>query len=310
MSLNSREKELYEAIHAMTLADVRNELERYSLPTTGTRTSCTQRLFKYKRQQIPKESASKSNRPRRPITRQAAKAQGQAESTTVDFDVAEPSLQFVAQDNTAQSVEEQQITTNETLATNLDREYSVEEIEQRVGKRLDERLTKQLAEWQDNILHTIKEMQTIATKPPEGEISCVEEKDRLVEASTPFTDRVSGHVSEGVTQLVRKQKFVGSSIEVVMYELQRVLTGEEMHKPLSKVLERLNSLEKEYSGIVQELIAVLPSEVSVTEEVSKWAAFQQQILGITMLAEQQISIQSEIEGSKKQLSTTSHANPV
>ena len=69
-------------------------------------------------------------------------------------------------------------------------------------------------------------MQTIATKPPEGEISCVEEKDRLVEASTQFTDRVSVHVSEGVTQLVRKQKFVGSSIEVVMYELQRVLTGE------------------------------------------------------------------------------------
>ena len=59
MSLNSREKELYEAIHAMALADMRNELERYSLPTTGTRTSCTQRLSKYKRQQIPKESASK-----------------------------------------------------------------------------------------------------------------------------------------------------------------------------------------------------------------------------------------------------------
>ena len=74
MSLNSREKELYEAIHAMTLADVQNELERYSLPMTGTRTSCTQRLFKFKRQQIPKESASKSNRPRRPITHQAAKA--------------------------------------------------------------------------------------------------------------------------------------------------------------------------------------------------------------------------------------------
>ena len=64
--------------------------------------------------------------------------------------MAEPSLQFVAQDNNAQSVEEQQITT-ETLETNLDREYSVEEIEQQVGKRLDERLTKQLAEWQDNI---------------------------------------------------------------------------------------------------------------------------------------------------------------
>ena len=51
-----------------------------------------------------------------------------------------------------------------------------------------------------------------------------------------------------------------------------------MHKPLSKVLERLNSLEKEYSGIVQELIAILPSEVSVTDEVSKWAAGERLIV--------------------------------
>ena len=235
MSLNDREKELYELVHAMTLADVRNELEPYSLPTTGTRTSCTQRLFKYKRQQIPKESASKSNRSRRPITRQAAKTQGQAEST-------------------------------------------------------------QLAQWQDNILRTVTEIQTAATKPP-------------VEASTPL-NRMNHYGSEFITQLVRKQKFVGTSIEVVIHEIQRVLAGEELHKPLNKVLERLIPLEKEYGGIVQELIAILPSEDSVNDEVTKWAAFQQQILGVTMLAEQQISIQSEIKDSKRQLSTTSHANPV
>ena len=191
----------------MNLADVRNELERYSLPTTGTRTSCTQRLFKYKRQQLPKESASKSTRPKRATMRQTAKTQGQTESTTVqDFEVAGPSLQFVAQDSTAQSVVEQQI-------TNVDREYSIENIEQRVGKVLDDRLTTQSTKWQDNILHTLTEIQTIATKPPVGEISCVEEKDRLIEASTPF-NRVSGHESERVTQIVQKQKFVGTSIEV------------------------------------------------------------------------------------------------
>ena len=209
----------------MNLADVRNELERYSLPTTGTRTSCTQRLFKYKRQQLPKESASKSTRPRRATTRQTVKTQGQTESTTVqDFEVAGPSLQFIAaQDSTAQSVVEQ-ITTNETLETNVNREFTIENIEQRVGKVFDERLTTQLAKWQDNILHTLTEIQTIATKPPVGEISCVEEKDRLIEASTSFS-RVSGHESEGVTQLVQKQKFVGTSIEVVMHELARNYTN-------------------------------------------------------------------------------------
>ena len=49
---------------------------------------------------------------------------------------------------------------------------------------------------------------------------------------------------------------------------------------------------------------------SVTVEVNRWAAFQQEILEITMLTEQQISIQSEIEDSKKQLSATEHCNPV
>ena len=49
---------------------------------------------------------------------------------------------------------------------------------------------------------------------------------------------------------------------------------------------------------------------SVTAEVNRWAAFQQEILEITMLTEQQISIQSEIENSKKKLSATEHCNPV
>ena len=97
---------------------------------------------------------------------------------------------------------------------------------------------------------------------------------------------------------------------MVIHEIQRVLAGEELHKPLNKVLERLIPSEKEYGGIVQELIAILPSEDLVNDEVTKWAAFQQQILGVTLLAKQQISIQSEIEDSKRQLSTTSHANSV
>ena len=79
--MNESEKELYQAVHAMTFADVRNELQLHSLPITGTRTSCTQRLFKYKRQQLATESTSKVNPSKRMITRQAAKAQ--AELATV-----------------------------------------------------------------------------------------------------------------------------------------------------------------------------------------------------------------------------------
>ena len=112
---------------------------------------------------------------------------------------------------------------------------------------------------------------------------------------------------EGISQLGRKQKFVGTSIEVLMHEMHKLMTDEKSQRRLDKALERLNSLEKEYSRIVQELIAILPNEESVNDEVRKWALFQQEILEITMLAEQQISLQTE--DTKRQFSTTSPSNP-
>ncbi|CAB3983481.1 Hypothetical predicted protein [Paramuricea clavata] len=115
---------------------------------------------------------------------------------------------------------------------------------------------------------------------------------------------------EGISQLVRKQKFVGTSIEVLIYEMHKLMNDEKSQVLLDKALERLNSLETEYSRIVQELISILPNEESVNDEVRRWALFQQEILEITMLAEYQISIQSKEENSKGQFSTTNHSNPV
>ena len=80
--MDEREKALYQAILALSIPDLRNELEHYNLPTIGTRTTCIQRLFKYKRPQLAKDSVSKSNRAKG-VTRQTAKAQGEAEQTTL-----------------------------------------------------------------------------------------------------------------------------------------------------------------------------------------------------------------------------------
>jgi hypothetical protein len=93
-----------------------------------------------------------------------------------------------------------------------------------------------------------------------------------------------------------------------MHEMHKLMTDEKSQRRLDKALERLNSLEKEYSRIVPELIAILPNEESVNDEVRKWVLFQQEILEITMLAEQQISLQTE--DTKRQFSTTSPSNPV
>ena len=146
-------------------------------------------------------------------------------------------------------------------------------------------------------------------KSPAQKIPIVEDKGQPVESSTPFK-RVNPYENIEVTQLVRRKRFLATSIGVVIREVQRLIDGDRTHKQLSKTLERLNSLEKEYSGLVQELIAILPSEEVVMDEVNSWAVFQQEILEITMLAEQQISVQLETEESKKQLSTAEHSTPV
>jgi hypothetical protein len=163
-TMNESEKELYQVVHAMTFADVRNELQLHSLPITGTRTSCT-RLFKYKRQQLATESASKVNLPKRIITRQAAKAQ--AELATVQNLEGEGSLtQFAAQE-ALNIPSEQEASSNETLEAKVNgAKLSTEEIDQRVEQILDTRLAKHLAEWQEQFLQVLTETQIAANKVP------------------------------------------------------------------------------------------------------------------------------------------------
>jgi hypothetical protein len=164
--MNESEKELYQAVHAMTFPDVRNELQLHSLPITGTRTSCTQRLFKYKQQQLATESASKVNLPKRIITRQAAKAQ--VELATVQNLEGEGSFftQFAAQE-ALNIPSEQEASSNETLEAKVNgAKLSTEEIDQHVQQILDTRLAKHLAEWQEQFLQVLTETQITTNKSP------------------------------------------------------------------------------------------------------------------------------------------------
>ena len=320
--MEEQEKALYQTILALSIPDLRNELEHNNLPTTGTRTTCIQRLFKYKRQQLAKESVPKSSKPKR-IIRQTARAQDKAERTTLQHSETERLSQTTSQNSEAapsqsdapqdpiQTFVEEQTPPKKTLDHEVKRseEYPTQDFEQRVEKLLDERLAVQLGEWQEKFLQTLAESQLTFMKSPAQKIPIVEDKGQPVESSTPFK-RVNPYENIEVTQLVRRKRFLATSIGVVIREVQRLIDGDRTHKQLSKTLERLNSLEKEYSGLVQELIAILPSEEVVMDEVNSWAVFQQEILEITMLAEQQISVQLETEESKKQLSTAEHSNPV
>ncbi len=72
----------------------------------------------------------------------------------------------------------------------------------------------------------------------------------------------------------------------------------------------MNSLEKEYSGVCSRAYAICQVKGICNDEGIDGQHFQQEILEITMLAEQTISTQSEIEDSKMQLSSNAAPNPV
>ena len=57
-TMNEAEQELYQSIYAMTIPDVRSELERCNLPTTGTKTARCQRLTSASDSSFLKESKS------------------------------------------------------------------------------------------------------------------------------------------------------------------------------------------------------------------------------------------------------------
>jgi hypothetical protein len=173
------------------------------------------------------------------ITRQTAKAQ--AELATVQNLEGEGSLaQFAAHE--ALNIP------NETLEAKVinGAKLSTKEIDQRVEQILDTRLAKHLAEWQEQFLKVLTETQIAANMSPDVEKPGVKEKGRPLEASTPF-NKMSHCDDEGISQLVRKQKFVGTSIEVLMHEMHKLMNDEKSQGRLDKALERLNSLETEYS---------------------------------------------------------------
>jgi superfamily II helicase len=140
-------------------------------------------------------------------------------------------------------------------------------------------LAKHFAEWQEQFLKVLTETQIAANMSPVVEKPGVKEKGHQTrEASTPF-NKMSHCDDEGISQLVRKQKCVGKLIEVLMHEMHKLVTDEKSQRRLDKALERLNSFEKQYSRIVQELIAILPNEESVNGEVRKWGVISTRNFG-------------------------------
>ena len=78
-SMSEAEQELYQAIYSMATADVRNELQQKNLPTTGTKTACCQRLYKFKRQFVLQaQRQSRTPVVSKITTRQGARNQAQA----------------------------------------------------------------------------------------------------------------------------------------------------------------------------------------------------------------------------------------
>ena len=91
-----------------------------------------------------------------------------------------------------------------------------------------------------------------------------------------------------------------STITVVCEETCKLHKQENSYKEIEKALQRLNSLERDYSSIIQNLVeteSVMDEEL-VDEEIQKWAVFQQRILKVSSLAEKYISTHSDMESEK------------
>ncbi|CAB3986449.1 Hypothetical predicted protein [Paramuricea clavata] len=211
--MNKSEKELYQAVHAMTFTDIRNELQLHSLPITFTRTSCTQsclstndnnwrrNLHQKLFDTVRRTRSIKYTKRTRSITKRNARSEGQ-QSKIIHRRNRPP------------------------RRTNIGHTTS-----------------KHLAEWQEQFLQVLTETQVAANKSPVIEKPCVKEKGQPLEASIPF-NKMSYCDDEEISQLGQKQKFVGTSIEVLMHEMHKFMTDAKSQRQLDKALEWLKSLEK------------------------------------------------------------------
>jgi prefoldin subunit 5 len=102
-----------------------------------------------------------------------------------------------------------------------------------------------------------------------------------------------------VTQLLRKQKFIGTTIEVICEEICKLNNEKTARTEMESTLKRLKSWELEYSNVVQTIVSNLVEESLVNDEIQKWAQFQQKILQISSVAEKYIFSQVNIEETEK-----------
>jgi hypothetical protein len=98
-----------------------------------------------------------------------------------------------------------------------------------------------------------------------------------------------------VVVLNRKIKMFGSSIEMILSEIEHLENSPNARLEMEGALRRLNDLEKSYGNVVQEIIASITNEITVDEEIRKWAVFQQEIIRISRKAENYMSLRNREE---------------
>ena len=292
-TMSESEQELYQMIYSMTSADVRNELELHNLPTTGTKTACCQRLYKYKRQFVLRdEQKMKTPGPSRITTRQGARNQVKTNGKVSEPANVNEEATYAETKTISQADESSQV-----HMSVQDPEKSVlEDFQQRIEQNLEQKFESYMAYWGE------KMSQMLVDKLPnlqqeESSTQVVHKASETPQSSSTPLIKTSKDLE--VNQLQRKQKFLGTTIEVICEEISKLNSEETARTEMESALQRLKSWELEYSDVVQTIVSQLVEERLVNEEIQEWAQFQQKILQISSMAEKYISSQANLEESEK-----------
>ena len=165
---------------------------------------------------------------------------------------------------------------NHEKEPNIDVKSTLEDFEHRIEQKLEHKLETYMTHWGEKISQMLNPQNT----------------------STPFDSKSKGIDGTG-TQLLRKQKFLCTTISVICEEIHKLNQQENSSKEMENTLKRLHSLECDYSNIIQTLVASVIDEDSVDKEIQRRAAFQQRIFEVSSLAEKCISSHRDIESETR-----------
>ena len=290
-TMNEAEQELYQSIYAMTIPDVQNELERYNLLTTGTKTACCQRLYKYKRQFLSqREYKSKTPVVSRITTRSQTRNQAKLTSTKEPESMENITTQIISHPEQRTDYVSQEEPESLLKKVDVDVKSTLEDFEHKIEQNLERKFETYMAQMDEKISQMLTYKQRdVDLEKAQAEIT-YKATENFPNTSTPVSSKTKGIE---ITQLLRKQKFFYTTITVVCEEIFHLHRQENSCKEIEKALQRLNSLERDYSSIIQNLV-----EKVTDEELQKWAVLQQRILQVSSLAEKYISTHSDMESEK------------